>query len=66
MNKLNWRILLIVIGSLLTVHLSFAQVKTRLTNNWEYIKQDLGGIWEAVRPVKKGNPEEIPLWTTVS
>lgn len=43
-----------------------AQVTTKLANNWEYLKQDLGGIWEAVRPVGKGNPESVPLWTAVS
>ena len=25
-----------------------AMNKIRLTNNWEYLKGDLGGIWEAV------------------
>lgn len=37
----------------------------RLTDNWELLKQDLGGIWEAVRPVVKGNPESVPLWLPV-
>lgn len=45
---------------------SQAQVTTRLNDNWEFLKQDLGGIWEAVRPVGKGNPESVPLWQTVS
>jgi beta-galactosidase len=43
-----------------------AQQKIRLNENWQFLKQDLGGIWEAVRPVKKGNPEEVPLWTNVT
>jgi beta-galactosidase len=43
-----------------------AQVTTRLDNNWEFVKQDLGGIWEAVRPVGKGNPESVPLWDSVT
>ena len=43
-----------------------AQYSTRLINNWEFLKQDIGGIWEAVRPVKQGNPEDVPLWTKVS
>jgi beta-galactosidase len=43
-----------------------AQQSTRLINNWQFLKQDIGGIWEAVRPVKAGNPEDVPLWTTVS
>ncbi|TDO22768.1 beta-galactosidase [Pedobacter duraquae] len=43
-----------------------AQTSQRLINNWEYVKGDLGGIWEAVRPVKEGNPEASPVWTKVS
>ena len=45
---------------------AIAQQSIRLNNNWQYLKQDLGGVWEAVRPVKQGNPEEVPLWTNVS
>lgn len=43
-----------------------AQQSKRLIHNWEFLKQDLGGIWEAVRPVGKGNPESVPLWQQVS
>lgn len=43
-----------------------AQQKIRLVDNWEFLKSDLGGIWEAVRPVGKGNPESVPLWEKVS
>jgi beta-galactosidase len=43
----------------------YAQQSTRLNNNWEFLKSDLGGIWEAVRPVKAGNPESVPLWENV-
>lgn len=42
------------------------QQKTRLINNWEFLRQDLGGVWEAVRPVVKGNPESVPVWTQVT
>ncbi len=45
--------------------LLFAQQRIRLIDNWEFLKQDLGGIWEAVRPVGKGNPESVPLWQPV-
>jgi beta-galactosidase len=45
---------------------TFAQQKTRLNNNWEFLKQDLGGIWEAVRPVTAGNPESLPIWSNVT
>jgi beta-galactosidase len=50
---------------LFAISLAAQQIK-RLNDNWEFLKQDIGGIWEAVRPVKKGNPEEVPLWTKVS
>lgn len=59
-------IALLFIGSLLPVQLVKAQQSKRLTNNWEFLKQDLGGIWEAVRPVGKGNPESVPLWEQVT
>ena len=42
------------------------QQKVRLLNGWEFLRQDLGGIWEAVRPVGKGAPESVPLWQQVS
>src|SRR3954463_15641619 len=42
------------------------QQRTRLNDNWQFLKQDLGGIWEAVRPVKQGNPEDVPTWTKVT
>jgi beta-galactosidase len=40
--------------------------KTRLNENWKFLKGDLGGVWEAVRPVKAGNPESLPIWENVS
>lgn len=44
----------------------FGQQKIRLNNNWEFLRQDLGGIWEAVRPVTAGNPESLPIWSKVT
>ncbi|GAA4379584.1 glycoside hydrolase family 2 TIM barrel-domain containing protein [Hymenobacter koreensis] len=43
-----------------------AQQKQRLTGGWEFVRQDLGGVWEAVRPVPAGAPESVPLWEPVS
>lgn len=43
-----------------------AQQSVRLINDWQFLKQDLGGIWEAVRPGKEGSPELVPLWSKVS
>ena len=51
---------------LFTSHLASAQQSIRLNKNWEFLKQDLGGIWEAVRPVGVGNPEAVPLWQNVN
>jgi beta-galactosidase len=45
---------------------SDAQQKTRLIHNWQFLKQDLGGVWEAVRSVAKGNPESVPAWDSVT
>src|ERR1700688_4284092 len=44
---------------------SFAQQSTRLINGWEFLRQDLGGVWEAVRPVAKGDPGSVPIWQAV-
>ncbi|MET0637423.1 MAG: glycoside hydrolase family 2 TIM barrel-domain containing protein [Chitinophagaceae bacterium] len=43
-----------------------SQQSTRLTDNWQYLRSDLGGVWEAVRPVPPGGPEAVPVWTSVS
>lgn len=40
--------------------------KIRLNEDWEFLRQDLGSIWEAVRPFHPGNPESVPLWAKVS
>ncbi|NDV78897.1 glycoside hydrolase family 2 TIM barrel-domain containing protein [Dysgonomonas sp. 511] len=42
------------------------QNKERLLTGWEFLKGDLGNIWEAVRPAKLGDPETVPLWTKVT
>ena len=57
---------LFLISFLFISYLSSAQQSIRLNNNWEFIKQDLGGIWESVRPVGLGNPESVPLWQNVT
>ena len=59
------RPLLFVLFFLHAISVTAQQIK-RLTANWEFLKQDIGGIWEAMRPVKTGNPEEVPLWIKVS
>lgn len=42
-----------------------SQQKVRLNDGWEFLKQDLGGVWEAVRPVGNGSPESVPIWQAV-
>ncbi|MBA4053293.1 MAG: glycoside hydrolase family 2 [Marivirga sp.] len=37
----------------------------RLINEWEFLKGDLGGIWEAVRPTGSGAPEGVPEWKKI-
>ena len=49
---LNRSLVSLIIASLILTNTQ-AQVKSRLADNWEFIRQDIGGIWEAVRPVKK-------------
>lgn len=46
--------------------LSWSQRSTRLNEHWKFLRGDLGGIWEAVRPVGLGNPEAVPIWQDVS
>lgn len=44
---------------------SWAADVTVLTDGWQFIRQDMAGIWEVFRPVKSGKPESVPLWTDV-
>lgn len=53
---------LFFIGFFLTAR---SQETRRIDKSWEFLKSDLGGIWEAVRPVGKGNPEAVPIWQQV-
>jgi beta-galactosidase len=57
--------LFITLALLVMGFAGYSQQTTRLNNNWEFIRQDLGGIWEAVRPVLAGGPESVPLWQNV-
>ena len=49
---------------------SFAQInypnKTRLNDDWLFLKSDIGNIWEAVRPAGRNSPETVPIWEKVS
>ncbi|HTI07617.1 MAG TPA: glycoside hydrolase family 2 TIM barrel-domain containing protein [Puia sp.] len=58
-------IVLITILTLPVFQRTSAQQSTRLIHNWEFLRQDLGGPWEAVRPVAKGDPGSVPIWQPV-
>ncbi|PRY53591.1 beta-galactosidase [Arcticibacter pallidicorallinus] len=60
------RVFLIFLAVLSSFNWAGAQQQKRLTSDWEFLKQDLGGIWEAVRPVAKGSSEAVPLWEPVT
>jgi len=60
------RLIILFLGTVLISGSIFAQQKIRLNDNWQFLRQDIGGIWEAVRPVKQGNPEDMPVWTNVT
>jgi len=49
-----------------SINIIKGQQSKRIDNQWEFLKSDLGGVWEAVRPVGKGNPEAVPLWQMVN
>ncbi len=61
------RKLLVLIIVLISVTNSvFSQQTKRLNQGWEFLKGDLGGVWEAVRPVKDGSSESVPIWTKIN
>jgi len=61
---------LFAIGLFFTWTSLFCQVnypsKIRLNTGWEFLKGDLGSIWEGVRPVKPDAPELSPIWEPVA
>lgn len=65
----NGKTRLVILFLIISVS-SFGQInfsnKVRLTQNWEFVKTDLGNIWEAVRPIAKpDNPEAYPIWEKI-
>ena len=57
---------IVAIVFLFTCFRASAQQSNCLTDGWEFLRQDLGGAWEAVRPVvKKDDPGAVPLWQPV-
>jgi beta-galactosidase len=63
-SGLRWLLALSMV--LASAPLALAQQHQRLNTGWDFVRQDLGGVWEAVRPVVAGNPESVPLWQAVT
>lgn len=64
------QLLILLLGLLLPMQ-TFALIPTdrkqRLTAGWEFIRQDMGSIWEVMRPITgAGKPETVPLWQAVT
>ncbi len=59
---------LIILIFIALTHICEAQVrhKNRLTKHWEFLKGDLGGIWEAVRDIGAGSIESALHWDSVA
>lgn len=57
---------MVLLAGTLQAKIPVKQLKERLNENWLFVNHDLGGIWEAVRPVKKGNPEDMVVWKEIT
>lgn len=58
--------LLSVIIAMISITAIYSQQKNEfLKEGWQFVKNDLGGPWEAVRPTKKGSPKSVPLWQEI-
>jgi beta-galactosidase len=55
----------IILFLLIDLSGTYAQRSVRLNDDWEFLRQDLGGVWEAVRPVAQGDPGSVPVWSAV-
>jgi beta-galactosidase len=55
----------LVLVLVLVYNYTAGQISTRLTGDWQFLKQDLGGIWEALRPAPAGSPEAVPAWEKI-
>ncbi len=60
-------LILVLLGMGLSKSLTAgSEAPVRLNDGWKFLKGDLGGIWEAVRIFKAGDPESVPLWEDVA
>jgi beta-galactosidase len=44
----------------------YGQQKIRLNDGWQFLKQDLGRVWESVRDIGKANSMSAVLWDSVT
>lgn len=63
-KKISGSLLLLFLG--IAVGYAQQQYSHRLINDWEFLKGDLGGIWEAVRSAGKVSADEIPGWEKIA
>ena len=66
MKRLSSRFILFILLILPLNATIPTQQRIRLTDSWEYLKGDLGSIWEAVRPAAPGSSEAVPIWQQVT
>lgn len=69
--KQKKRLSILLMSLLLSLPQVFAFIpsdrRQRLGQGWEFIRQDMGSIWEVMRPVPgAGKPEAVPLWKKVA
>ncbi|NPA37511.1 MAG: glycoside hydrolase family 2 protein [Chlorobi bacterium] len=43
-----------------------AQKDTILFHGWEFLREDVGSVWEVVRYARKGSPQSVPVWEKVT
>ncbi|MCH3982084.1 MAG: hypothetical protein LKE41_09345 [Prevotella sp.] len=42
------------------------QNRRHIDSGWQFVRGDLGSIWEVWRPVQPGKPQAVPLWKAVT
>ena len=57
---------LLLISTCVMAIAATAQVKLRLSDHWQFVRQDMANVWEVMRPVQAGKPESVPLWQDVT
>ena len=45
---------------------NISSYKKQLIANWQFLRQDIGGVWEAVRPTDTGSPQAALIWKDVT